>query len=88
MTLHQRNETSSISQVITYPCQWLGCHLENGGERATWVPDVDKFMKTYFLQWLEILSLQRVVDFLAVSTLKIFKKRIKVSIYLLTKYVY
>ena len=55
MTSHQRNEeTSSISQVITYLCQWLGRHLENGGERATLVPDIDKFMKTYFLQWLPL----------------------------------
>ena len=85
-TSHQLDmEISSISQVITYPCQWLGPHLENGGERATLVPDVEKFMKTHFLQWLEVLSLQKLVDSVAVSTLKILEKQVKVSIHLLTK---
>jgi nucleoside-triphosphatase THEP1 len=75
----------SITQDITYPCRWLGRHLENGGERATLVPDVEKFMKTHFLQWLEVLSLQKLVDSIAVSTLKILEKQIKVSIHLLIK---
>jgi len=38
------------------------------------MPDVEKFMKTHFLQWLEVLSLQKLV---AVSTLKILEKQIK-----------
>ena len=78
-------EDISISQCITYLCQWLGCHLENGGERATLVQDVDKFMKTRFLQWLEVLSLQDIVDLVAISTLEILERHIKVSIHLLTK---
>jgi hypothetical protein len=82
---HLKEENPSISQDITYPCQWLGHHLENGGERATLVPDVDKFMKTHFLQWLEVLSLQKLVDSVAVSTLKILEKQIKVSIHSLYK---
>ena len=77
-----------ISQVITYPCEWFGRHLENGGERATLVREVDKFMKTRFLRWLEVLSLQNVVDSVAISTLKLLEKQIKVSIHLLTKYGY
>jgi nucleoside-triphosphatase THEP1 len=84
-------EIPRISQGITYTCQWLGRHLENGGERATLVPDVNEFMKTYFLQWLEVMSLQKLVDSaesVAVSTLNILEKQIKVSIYLLTKYGY
>ena len=78
----------SISRGVIYPCQWLGHHLENGGERSTLVRDVDKFMKNDFLQWLEVLSLQKLVDSVAISTLKILEKQIKVSIYLLTKYTY
>ena len=78
----------SISRGITYPCQWLGHHLENGGERSTLVRDVDKFMKNKFLQWLEVLSLQKLVDSVAISTMKILEKQIKVSIYLLTKHDY
>ena len=77
-----------ISQVITYPCEWFGRHLENGGERATLVQDIDKFMKTDFLRWLEVLSLQGVVNEVAISTLKVLEKQIKVSIHLLTKYGY
>ena len=51
--------------------------------------DVDKIMKTCFLRWLEVLSLQNlVVDEIAISTLKIFEKQIKVSIHLFTKYSY
>jgi nucleoside-triphosphatase THEP1 len=89
-TSHQLdNEISSISpsQGIIYSCWWLGRHLENGGERATLVPDVENFMKTHFLQWLEVLSLQKLVR-IAVSTLKILEEQIKVSIHLLTKYGY
>ena len=85
---HGIYEDISISQDITYPCQWLGRHLENGGERVTLVRDVDKFMKTRFLRWLEVLSLQYVVESVAISTLKILEKQIKVSIYLLTKHDY
>ena len=77
-----------ISQVISYPCQWLGRHLENGGERATLVQDIDKFMKTRFLRWLEVLSLQNLVAPFAILTLKILENQIKVSIHLLTKYGY
>ena len=77
---HMKN--SSISQGTIYPCEWFGRHLENGGERATLVPDVEKFMKTQFLQWLEVLSLQKLVDSVAVSTLEILEKHIKVSIHL------
>ena len=78
----------SISQGITYPCQWFGRHLENGGVRATLVPDVEKFMKTDFLRWLEVLSLWGLVDSVAVSTLKYLEEQVKVSIHLLTKYGY
>jgi hypothetical protein len=87
-TSHRHINISSISQGITYPCQWLGRHLENGGVLATLVPDVEKFMKTHFLQWLEVLSLQGLLDSVAVSTLKILEKQIKVSIHLITKYDY
>jgi nucleoside-triphosphatase THEP1 len=76
----------SPSQGITYPCRWLGHHLENGGERATLVPDVKEFMETHFLHWLEVLSLQKLVDSVAVSTLEILEKEIKVSVHVLTKY--
>ena len=86
-TSHQLDENiSSVSRGIIYPCQWLGRHLENGGKRATLVSDVEIFMKNHFLQWLEVLSLQKLVDSVAVSTLKILEKQIKVSIHLLTKY--
>ena len=86
---HQLNvEIPSISQNIVYPCKWLGRHLENGGERDTLVPDVDKFMMTHFLQWLEVLSLQELVDSVAVSTLQILEKQIEVSIHHFTKYSY
>jgi hypothetical protein len=87
-TSHDVDEISSIplSQDITYSCRWFGHHLENGGERATLVPDVEKFMKSHFLQWLEVLSLQKLVYSVAVSTLKILEKQIKVSVHLLTKY--
>ena len=77
-----------IHQGIIYPCHWLGHHLENGGKRVALVSDVDKFMKTRFLQWLEVLSLQGLVDSVAVSTLKILEKQVKVSIHLFTKYGY
>ena len=85
---HGIYEDFSISQGITYPCECLGYHLKNGGERATLVQEVDKFMKTCFLRWLEVLSLQNLVDEIAISTLKIFEKQIKVSIHLFTKYGY
>jgi hypothetical protein len=85
-TSHQFDEKISISQIITYSCRWLGHHLENGGERATLVPDVKEFMETHFLQWLEVLSLQKLVDSVAVSTLEILEKQIKVSVHLLMKY--
>jgi NACHT domain len=84
--LGKKISSISPSQGITYSCRWLGRHLENGGERATLVPDVEKFMKTHFLQWLEVLSLQKLVDSVAVSTLKILGKQIKVSMHLLAKY--
>ena len=88
-TSHRLNmKISSISQGITYPCQWLGHHLENGGVRASLESDVEKFMKIYFLQWLEVLSLQKLVESVAVSTLKIFERQINVSIHLLIKYGY
>ena len=77
---------STVSQDIAYSCEWFGHHLENGGERATLVPCVETFMKTHFLQWLEVLSLQKLVDSVAVRTLKILKNQMKVSIQLLTKY--
>ena len=76
---------SSISRDITYLCQWLGSHLGNGGERATLVSDVEKFMKTSFLQWLEVLSLHGMMESVAVSTLEILEKQIEVSIHLLHK---
>ena len=79
---------SSISQDIVYPCEYLGHHFENGGERATLVRDVDNFMKTCFLQWLEVLSLQGLAESVAISTLKIFEEQIEVSIHLFTKYGY
>ena len=83
---HGPYEDISISQGITYTCQWFfGRHLENGGERATLVPDVENFMITHFLQWLRVLSLQKLVDSIAVSTLKTLEKQIKVSIHLLMK---
>ena len=77
-----------ISRLSAYACKWLGCHLENGGERATLVPDVEKFMKAHFLQWLEVLSVKNLVDSVAVFTLKIFEKLVKVTIPLPTKYSY
>ena len=77
---------SSLSQGIVYPCQFLGSHLQNGGNRATLVSDLEKFMKNRFLQWLEVLSLQKLVDSVAVSMLKILVKQIEVSILLLTQY--
>ena len=85
MTSYSMYDTySSISRDITYPCQWLRSHLENGGERATLVPDVEKFMKTYFLQWLEILSLHGMIESVAVSTLEILENQIEVSMHLFT----
>ena len=86
-TSHQLDKkNSSISQGIIYPCQWLGRHLENGGERATLVSDVEIFMKNDFLQWLEVLSLQKLVRSVAVSILTVLEEQIKVSIRLLTQY--
>ena len=85
---HRLDEKISISQGITYPCRWFGTHLEGGGQRATLEPDVERFMKTDFLLWLEVLSLQGLVDSVTVSTLKILEKRINVSIHLFTKYGY
>ena len=86
-TSHQLNrEITSISQGIIYPCQWLQHHLQNGGKRATLVSDVENFMKNHFLQWLEVLSLEKLVDLVAIPTLKILEKQIKVSIHFLTKY--
>jgi hypothetical protein len=89
-TSHELGKISSISpsQGITYSCRWLGRHLENGGERATLVPDIGNFMKTHFLQWLEVLSLQKLVGSVAVSTLMILEEQIKVSIHCFTKYGY
>jgi NACHT domain len=84
--LGEENSSTSLSQGITYSCRWLGHHLENGGERATLVPDVEKFMESRFLQWLEVMSLKRLLNSVAVSTLKILETQIKVSIHLLTKY--
>ena len=85
-TSHQLDEKiSSISQGIIYPCQFLGRHLENGGKRATLVSDVEKFMKNDFLHWLELLSLQKLVESVAFSTLKILEEQIEVSIHLLTQ---
>ena len=83
---HLRMNPSPSPQVIAYPYRWLGHHVKNGGDRATLVPDVEKFMKTRFLQWLEVLSVQNLVDDVAVSTLKILENQIKVSIHLLSKY--
>ena len=85
---HYDEKVSSISQGIIYPCRWLGHHLNNGGERTTLVPDVERFIKTRFLQWLEVLSLQGLVESVAVSTLRVLENQIKVSIHLLTKYGY
>ena len=72
---------SSISKGIIYRCQWLGHHLENGGERATLEPEVEKFMKVHFLQWLEVMGLQNLANSVAVSTLKILEKQMKVSMH-------
>ena len=86
-TSHQLDENiSSISQGIIYPCRWLKHHLQNGGKQANLVSDVEIFMKNHFLQWLEVLSLQKLVDSVAVSTLTVLEEQIKVSIHLLTKY--
>ena len=52
------------------------------------MPDVENFMKNYFLQWLEVLSLQGMVDSVSVSMLEILEKQIKVSTHLFTKYSY
>jgi ATPase family associated with various cellular activities (AAA) len=90
--LGKKNSSTSLSQDITYSCLWLGLHLRKGGNRATLVPDVKEFMETHFLQWLEVMSLQKLVardspvDSVTVSTLKILEKQIKVSMHLLTKY--
>ena len=84
-------EISSISQDIAYSCEWFGDHLENGGERATLVPYIETFMETHFLQWLEVLSLQKLarrVNIAAVRILTILEKKMKVSIHLFTKYSY
>ena len=86
ITSSHRYKDITISQGITYPCQWLRHHLENGGERATLVQDINNFMKTDFLRWLEVLSLEKVVKSVAISTLKVLEKQIKVSIHFLTKY--
>jgi hypothetical protein len=80
--LDKKISSISLSQGITYSCRWLGHHLENGGERATLVPDVKVFMETRFLQWLEVMSLQRLLDSVAVSTLKILQEQIKVRVYI------
>ena len=86
-TPHQLDKKiSSLSQVIIYPCQFLRRHLKKGGNRATLVSDVEKFMKNRFLQWLEVLCLQKLVELVAFSTLKILEEQIKVSILLLTQY--
>ena len=86
-TSHQLDEKfSSLSQAIIYPCVWLGRHLENGGKRATLVSDIENFMKNDFLKWLEVLSLQELVDSVALSTLKILEKQIKVSILYTSSY--
>ena len=78
---HYDKKVSPISRGITYSCRWLGHHIKNGGERATLVPDIEKVMKTRFLQWLEVLSLQGLVESVAVSTLRILENQIKVSIH-------
>ena len=87
-------EIPSISEGITYPCQWLIHHLMNGGESATLVSDVEKFMKTHFLQWLEVLSVNGDVDSFAVNMLVVLLEevaaveQIEVSTCLFTKYGY
>ena len=73
------DEKIDIPQGITYQCQWLGHHLENGGEGATLVVNIEKFMKSRLLQWLEVLSLRKLVKSVAVSTLEVLEKHIKVS---------
>ena len=85
---HRPYEKISISQSITYPCRWFGSHLEDGGQRTTLESDVENFMKTDFLLWLEVLSLQGLVESVAVSTLEILEKWIEVSIHLFKKYGY
>ena len=86
-TSHQLDENnSSISQCLIYPCRWLKHHLQNGGKQANLVSDVEIFMKNHFLQWLEVLSVQKLVGSVAVSTLTVLEEQIKVSIHLLTKY--
>ena len=62
-------------------------HLNNGGEQATLVQDLNTFMKTHFLQWLEVMSLLGLVSD-AVPMLRIIENQIKVSIHFLTKYGY
>ena len=72
---HGPYEDISISQGITYTCQWFfGRHLENGGERATLVPDVENFMITHFLQWLRVLSLQKLEGSLRCFYVKNFRE--------------
>ena len=84
---HQLDENiPSISQCIIYPCQWLKHHLQHGGKQANLVSDIEIFMKNYFLQWLEVLSVQKLVDSVAVSTLMVLEEQIKVSIHLLRQY--
>ena len=88
-TSHQLDKNihhDSISQCIIYPCRWLKHHLQNGGKQANLVSDVEIFLKNYFLQWLEVLSLQKLVDSVAVSTLMVLEEQIKVSIHILTQY--
>ena len=88
MTSHNNlKDHSFISQDISYPCECLVYHLNNGGERATLVQDLNTFMKTHFLQWLEVMSLLGLVSD-AVPMLRILENQIKVSIHLLTKYGY
>ena len=84
---HGLSEAISISQCIAYPCRWFGRHFLNGERWARLVPDVEKFMKTDFLRWLEVLSLQGLVDSVTIPTLEILEMKIGVSIQIsFTKY--
>ena len=83
-TSDQLDGEIDLSLGIIYPCKWLKHHLENGGKQAHLVSDVGIFMKNNFLQWLEVLSLQKLLDSVAVSTLKMLEEQINVSLHLLT----
>ncbi|KAJ7812687.1 hypothetical protein B0H13DRAFT_1666076 [Mycena leptocephala] len=81
-TSHLENEDPEIkkqpiSPHIVYACKFLGRHLEQSKEQVKngFYLDINNFMKTNFLHWLEVLSLTGEVAS-AVSTLQDMEKNI------------